>query len=61
VPVYWIYVTAWSNDGLVQFRDDIYQRDGFGAGAVTASASSSSEAYEGGLLEPMSLSEVPRR
>ena len=61
VPVYWIYVTAWSNDGLIQFRDDIYQRDGFGAGAVTASAASSSEAREGGLLEPMSLSEMPRR
>lgn len=61
VPVYWIYVTAWSNDGLIQFRDDIYQRDGFGAGAVTVSASSSSEAREGGLLEPMALTDVPRR
>lgn len=28
VPVYWVYVTAWaSDDGLVQFRDDIYRRD----------------------------------
>ena len=61
VPVYWIYVTAWSNDGLIQFRDDIYQRDGFGAGAVTVSAASSSEARDGGLLEPMSLTEMPRR
>ena len=61
VPVYWIYVTAWSNDGLIQFRDDIYQRDGFGAGAVTVSAASSSEAREGGLLEPMALTDVPRR
>jgi murein L,D-transpeptidase YcbB/YkuD len=38
VPVYWVYVTAWAApDGLVQFRDDIYQRDGFG-GAPSAMA-----------------------
>ncbi|WP_034993848.1 L,D-transpeptidase family protein [Beijerinckia mobilis] len=31
IPVYWVYVTAWAApDGLVQFREDIYQRDGFG-------------------------------
>ena len=30
VPVYWVYVTAWAGaDNLVQFRDDIYNRDGF--------------------------------
>lgn len=29
VPVHFIYVTAWSTgDGVVQFRDDIYQKDG---------------------------------
>jgi len=29
VPVYWVYITAWATpDGIVQFRDDIYQRDG---------------------------------
>jgi len=29
VPVYWNYITAWSTqDGVVQFRDDIYGRDG---------------------------------
>jgi len=29
VPVYIVYVTAWSTrDGVVQFRDDIYKRDG---------------------------------
>jgi murein L,D-transpeptidase YcbB/YkuD len=31
LPLYWIYVTAWAApDGVVQFRDDIYNRDGFG-------------------------------
>jgi murein L,D-transpeptidase YcbB/YkuD len=31
VPVYWVYVTAWATpDGVMQFRDDIYQRDGLG-------------------------------
>ena len=29
VPVYFTYVTAWStSDGVVQFREDIYRRDG---------------------------------
>jgi L,D-transpeptidase YcbB len=29
VPLYWVYVTAWATpDGVVQFRDDIYGRDG---------------------------------
>jgi len=29
VPVYFTYFTAWaSQDGIVQFRDDVYQRDG---------------------------------
>jgi murein L,D-transpeptidase YcbB/YkuD len=32
VPLYWVYVTAWATpDGVVQFRDDIYDRDGIGA------------------------------
>lgn len=31
VPVHWVYVTAWATpDGVVQFRDDIYARDGLG-------------------------------
>jgi murein L,D-transpeptidase YcbB/YkuD len=30
VPVYWVYITAWATpDGITQFREDIYQRDGF--------------------------------
>ena len=37
VPVYWIYITAWATpDGIVQFRPDIYQRDGAGAGPVAS-------------------------
>jgi murein L,D-transpeptidase YcbB/YkuD len=32
VPVYWVYITAWGTpDGVTQFRDDIYQRDGLTA------------------------------
>jgi murein L,D-transpeptidase YcbB/YkuD len=32
VPLHWVYVTAWATpDGVVQFRDDIYDRDGLGA------------------------------
>ena len=39
MPVYWVYVTAWATpDGVVQFRDDIYQRDGLGIRAVAADA-----------------------
>ncbi len=35
VPLYWVYVTAWATpDGVVQFRDDIYNRDGLGAVAA---------------------------
>jgi len=35
VPLHWVYVTAWSaSDGIVQFREDIYDRDGVGAPAI---------------------------
>src|SRR3984957_4774394 len=31
VPLHWVYVTAWSGaDGVVQFREDIYGKDGLG-------------------------------
>lgn len=30
VPVFWTYVTAWATpEGMVQFRDDIYNKDGY--------------------------------
>jgi murein L,D-transpeptidase YcbB/YkuD len=29
VPLFWTYLTAWGTpDGMVQFRRDIYRRDG---------------------------------
>jgi murein L,D-transpeptidase YcbB/YkuD len=37
VPLHWVYVTAWSaSDGVVQFREDIYSRDGVGVPPVAA-------------------------
>jgi L,D-transpeptidase YcbB len=36
VPLYWVYITAWAaHDGVVQFRDDIYARDGLGQVATS--------------------------
>ena len=32
VPLYFAYITAWATeDGVVQFRRDLYQKDGIGA------------------------------
>jgi murein L,D-transpeptidase YcbB/YkuD len=51
IPVYWVYVTAWATpDGIVQFRDDIYQRDGI-AGA-TANAQPFSAGYQPPAAQP---------
>ena len=37
VPLHWIYVTAWAaGDGVVQFREDIYNRDGLSAPAAAS-------------------------
>jgi L,D-transpeptidase YcbB len=36
IMTYWTYITAWATpEGVVQFRDDIYNRDGFGPGELT--------------------------
>jgi len=59
VPVYWVYVTAWgAPDGVTQFREDIYQKDGFG-GAPSAAATQGRPVAQnsprgGGRLSPMS-------
>ncbi|NIX77638.1 L,D-transpeptidase family protein [Microvirga terricola] len=38
VNIYWVYITAWATpDGLVQFRDDIYNKDGLGSAVPVAS------------------------
>jgi len=35
LPVYWTYITAWGTpEGLIQFRDDVYNKDGYGSLAV---------------------------
>ena len=37
VNVYWVYITSWATpDGIVQFRSDIYQRDGAGPGPLAS-------------------------
>jgi murein L,D-transpeptidase YcbB/YkuD len=39
VNVYWVYITAWATpDGVVQFRPDVYQRDGAGPGPMATAA-----------------------
>ena len=66
VPVYWVYVTAWGTpEGIVQFRDDIYQRDGLGQIAAYQAATGNAPAAApqaqpvaaspagGGRLQPM--------
>ena len=56
VPVYWTYITAWATpDGTVQFRDDIYKRDGVNVPStieaptpVASAASTQPEVFEPG-------------
>ncbi|MEJ8474193.1 L,D-transpeptidase family protein [Roseibium sp. H3510] len=39
IPLYLTYITAWSNeDGIIQFRDDIYNRDGLYSGEAVTQA-----------------------
>ncbi len=39
VNVYWTYITAWATpEGIAQFRDDIYNRDGLGGIPVARAA-----------------------
>ncbi|HVP98070.1 MAG TPA: L,D-transpeptidase family protein [Roseiarcus sp.] len=39
VNVYWVYITAWATpDGIVQFRPDVYERDGAGPGPLASAA-----------------------
>jgi L,D-transpeptidase YcbB len=51
VPVYWVYITAWATpEGIVQFRDDIYNKDGLGSGAPMTTASTQAQP-EAGFFE----------
>lgn len=53
VNVYWTYITSWATpDGLVQFRDDIYNRDGLGNVPVASRTQpqAAEPAEEDGLL-----------
>jgi len=73
VPVYWVYVTAWGTpDGRVQFREDIYQRDGVSpigpqAGVSPVPQQQTSSAYDGegpsrgAILEPFNGDWTGRR
>jgi murein L,D-transpeptidase YcbB/YkuD len=48
VPVYWVYITAWATpEGIAQFRDDIYQKDGFGPVAAVAPQAAQPVGYQG--------------
>ncbi|GAC1329026.1 MAG: murein L,D-transpeptidase [Beijerinckiaceae bacterium] len=47
VPVYWVYITAWATpEGIVQFREDIYQKDGFGPVAAVAPQAAQPVGYQ---------------
>ncbi|MCA3565605.1 MAG: L,D-transpeptidase family protein [Methylocystis sp.] len=44
---HWVYITAWATpEGIVQFRDDIYNRDGFGPGELTRALQSKEDEVE---------------
>ncbi len=52
VPVYWVYITAWANDGIVQFRDDVYKRDASEVASAGPSAGSTSHHVRSSPLRP---------
>ncbi len=53
VPVYWVYITAWATpEGVVQFREDIYNRDGLGGPGVVASAAPNDGGDQNQNVEP---------
>ncbi|KQT90576.1 L,D-transpeptidase family protein [Methylobacterium sp. Leaf466] len=53
VPVYWTYITAWSTpDGLVQFRDDIYKRDGVNVPSTLSAPTPVASAEQVQTFEP---------
>ncbi|PNG26311.1 L,D-transpeptidase family protein [Methylocella silvestris] len=55
VPVYWVYITAWSTpEGLIQFRDDIYQRDGFEPTASSGAGAPLQQAIQPDAERPIS-------
>lgn len=51
VPVYWVYITAWATpEGIVQFRDDIYNKDGLDV--PTGSTVSYQPDFDAGVEDP---------
>ncbi len=53
VNVYWVYITAWGTpEGIVQFREDIYQRDGFSTAGAGAAAVVQPVAQDGVRHDP---------
>ena len=53
VPVYWVYITAWATpEGIVQFREDIYNRDGLGGPGAVASAAPNDGGNQNQNVEP---------
>lgn len=55
IPVYWVYITAWGTpEGVVQFREDIYQRDGFGPVAASAVSAPLAQVIQPDAQRPVS-------
>jgi hypothetical protein len=53
VQLNWIYLTAWAQDSVVHFRDDIYLQDGIGNAPMTHPAAvAANQAGQGGQAAP---------